>query len=144
MATHKSRDRALRLWIWSITLVAACVLGTWVANDSLPYLVHTNCHRALSDISAIRTAVETYAIENGGWPPARLEELISPDADGRTYLTGCTSVPLDPWKRPYVYVPPAPDSEYDIRTLGRDGLAGGRGEDEDLGRARLREQRGRD
>jgi general secretion pathway protein G len=44
------------------------------------------------------------------------------------------AVPLDPWGRPYVYLSPGtvnPQS-YDLLSYGRDGRAGGDGEDADV------------
>ena len=43
-------------------------------------------------------------------------------------------VPLDPWGRPYLYKSPGDSTRagYDLLTLGRDGKAGGAGEDGDL------------
>jgi general secretion pathway protein G len=44
------------------------------------------------------------------------------------------SVPVDPWGRPYVYKSPGDSTAtgYDLLTYGRDGKAGGVGEDADL------------
>ncbi len=43
-------------------------------------------------------------------------------------------IPADPWGRPYLYQSPArPGAEgYDLKALGRDGVAGGAGEDADI------------
>lgn len=42
------------------------------------------------------------------------------------------SVPDDPWNKPYVYQCPGTHGEYDLYSLGRDGTAGGEGEDKDI------------
>jgi general secretion pathway protein G len=44
-------------------------------------------------------------------------------------------VPLDPWGRAYVYKSPGETNPqgYDLVTYGRDGRAGGEGEDGDIG-----------
>jgi general secretion pathway protein G len=43
-------------------------------------------------------------------------------------------VPLDPWGKPYIYRSPGERnaSGYDLMSLGRDGNAGGEGEDKDV------------
>ena len=42
-------------------------------------------------------------------------------------------VPEDPWGRPWIYASPGTSSvDYDLYTLGRDGLRGGEGEDSDV------------
>ena len=42
-------------------------------------------------------------------------------------------MPNDPWGRPYVYRIPGEKSEFQLFSYGRDGKAGGTGEDADLG-----------
>ncbi len=44
------------------------------------------------------------------------------------------AVPVDPWGRPYVYVSPGVRNPrgFDLSSLGKDGQAGGEGEDTDL------------
>jgi general secretion pathway protein G len=39
---------------------------------------------------------------------------------------------LDPWGRPYLYMSPGEGHEYDIYTLGADGLSGGTDENADI------------
>jgi general secretion pathway protein G len=54
-------------------------------------------------------------------------------ADGRwagPYLK--KAVPLDPWGNPYQYKYPGERGDVDLLSLGRDGRAGGSGEDADL------------
>ncbi len=43
-------------------------------------------------------------------------------------------MPLDPWRRPYIYVSPGEvnPTSYDLLTLGRDGQPGGEDEDADV------------
>ena len=43
------------------------------------------------------------------------------------------AVPVDPWGKPYLYRLPGEKGEVDIYSLGRDGKAGGEGEDADVG-----------
>ena len=43
------------------------------------------------------------------------------------------TLPNDPWGRPYVYRVPGHAGEYDVFSYGRDGKAGGTGEDADIG-----------
>jgi general secretion pathway protein G len=42
-------------------------------------------------------------------------------------------LPQDPWNRPYLYLQPGNNGEYDIYTFGRDGEQGGEGPDGDIG-----------
>lgn len=100
---------------------------------------------ARSQLEIFALALTQYRIDNDGFPTSEqgLEALRTPTAlpgaDGTVpsrwkgpYLTH--TVPADPWGRPYVYSSPgtANPQSYDLFTLGRDGLAGGEGEDADI------------
>ena len=62
-----------------------------------------------------------------GWGPSREEGL----AAVQPYLK--KALPNDPWGRPYVYRTPGQRAEFDLFSYGRDGKAGGSGEDADIG-----------
>ena len=42
------------------------------------------------------------------------------------------NLPNDPWGHPYQYRAPGEHGEYDLWSFGRDGQAGGSGEDADI------------
>ena len=69
-----------------------------------------------------------------------LQWIISPaniaESLGMPLLEGgyISSIPLDPWGREYLYVyPPQKSRNFDLYTLGADGLEGGTGENTDFG-----------
>ncbi len=96
--------------------------------------------RALTDITVIESALENYAINNSGRYPDSLEPLITPDLNGATYMKAQV-LPKDPWDRDYVYEPPSPGNPVPkIYTLGRDGRAGGTGEDADVDNISIRDE----
>jgi general secretion pathway protein G len=41
-------------------------------------------------------------------------------------------IPMDPWGRPYVYKCPGDHGDFDLYSLGKDGVAGGTGEGADI------------
>jgi general secretion pathway protein G len=96
---------------------------------------------ARSQIEVLGLALDTYYLHVGRYPTTSegLEALVTRPANGQgsgawrgPYLK--KAVPPDPWGRPYVYVSPgtANPESYDLSSLGRDGAAGGSGEDADL------------
>src|SRR5689334_6919814 len=100
---------------------------------------------AKSQIGIFGLALNQYRLDNDAFPTSEqglgaLRVLpTSPGVDGAPprnwrgpYLQ--RTVPLDPWGHPYVYVAPgtANPASYDLYSLGRDGRAGGEGEDADL------------
>jgi len=86
----------------------------------------------MSDILAITHAAETYREEHGQ-APSSLADLV--DDSGTSYLNRST-IPLDPWGRVYRY-----HTGFVVYSLGRDGAAGGSGEDADLTSLQLAELR---
>ena len=100
-----------------------------------------NSTAARSQIEILVVALENYRMDTGTYPTTEqgLAVLRTWTAEGPAprgwrgpYLR--RPLPVDPWKRPYVYESPGshnPES-YDLYTLGRDGKAGGEGEDADI------------
>jgi general secretion pathway protein G len=97
---------------------------------------------AKSQLEIFALALDSYRVDNDQYPTTAqgLDALRTKPTDGTDaprnwrgpYLR--KAVPLDPWGRAYVYVAPgvANPESYDLYSLGRDGKAGGEGEDADL------------
>ena len=89
-----------------------------------------------AQIDALQKALDQYRIDIGRYPgtEAGLAALNSkPAAEPKwagPYLA--KAVPKDPWGRDYVYRSPGEHGDYDLLSLGRDGQAGGDGEDADI------------
>ncbi len=135
-----SSDGAMGAKRWSlrpwIAFVAGCVVGSTAAIVILPKgladLASTHCPKVDSDLRAIESAVNEYAVANGGRFPTTLQQLVTPDQKGRTYLD-CVRVPVDVWGRESIYELPGPGQPRPrILTLGRDGRPGGKGDDADI------------
>lgn len=91
-----------------------------------------NSNRAKADIISIMASLDEFAINNSGKYPDSLEPLVTPDANGHAYLEGEHPL-LDPWGRKYAYAPASSATPHPrVSTLGRDGKAGGIGEDADI------------
>ena len=87
---------------------------------------------ALSQISALEAALDTYRLDVGQYPDS-LEGLVENDSDRAAwngpYLR--RAVPMDPWGNEYVY-----DSDgrgFTLVSYGPDGERGGEGDDADIG-----------
>ena len=87
---------------------------------------------ALSQISSLEAALDTYRLDVGQYPDS-LEGLIENDS-GRAAWNGPylrREVPLDPWGNEYIY-----DSDgrtFTLVSYGPDGERGGEGDDADIG-----------
>lgn len=90
--------------------------------------------KALADLKAIEQALDLFKLDNGFYPTTEqgIAALIQKpgggpqpkryNADG--YLKE-SKVPVDPWQNPYVYL--SNGRNYQLKSLGDDGEAGGEG-----------------
>jgi general secretion pathway protein G len=96
-----------------------------------------------TQIKQLEAALTFFQMENGFFPSTDqgLEALVEKPTGGREahsyreggYLQGGV-VPLDAWQSPYQYESPGQiNRDYDIWSLGADGVAGGTGVDADIG-----------
>lgn len=96
---------------------------------------------ARTQMELMGVALDSYRLDNGSYPvtaqgldalTVRPSRQPAPANWRGPYLR--KAVPLDPWGRPYLYLAPTSGAEgYSLRSLGRDGVEGGTGEDADLG-----------
>jgi general secretion pathway protein G len=96
---------------------------------------------AKGQIEILSTALQQYRVDNGAFPTSAqgLEALRTIPTSGEVptnwrgpYLS--KNIPLDPWGKPYVYASPgvANATTFDLYSFGKDGRAGGVGEDADI------------
>lgn len=115
-----------------VVIVILGLIATLVVPELFGRFFRAQSEKAKIDITAICGAVDTYALENNGKFPESLEILVTPDVNGRTYLKGRTTVPVDPWRNPYGYEPPTAGRDYRVYSFGKDGAQGGDGENADI------------
>lgn len=125
-----------------VVIVIIALLATVVVQNLMPTLFKSQAKIAGVEIASICSALDNFAVENGGKYPESLEVLVTPDEHGITYLKDQTSVPLDPWKNPYVYEPPRGGTgPYRVISYGKDGQQGGEADDADIDNFTIRERK---
>jgi general secretion pathway protein G len=92
-------------------------------------------------IKNFETALKLFKLDNGFFPDTEqgLEALISEPTVGRDaekyrkggYLEQRT-LPVDSWGNPYIYISPGLEGDYEIISLGADGMEGGEDYDSDI------------
>ncbi len=95
---------------------------------------------AKTQMATLGTALDNYRLDNGRYPvTSQGLRALRESPGGSTASTWRgpylrKDVPLDPWGRAWVYTSPGTRNPngFDLMTLGRDGKAGGSGEDADL------------
>jgi general secretion pathway protein G len=91
---------------------------------------------AKAQIDALEKSLDQYRLDTGHYPTQEqgLAALIKKPANEPRwegpYLK--KDLPMDPWGRSYTYKIPGEKGEFDLVSLGKDGVAGGAGEAADL------------
>ena len=140
----KGADRIARRSEAGFTLIELLVvlgiitlLATVAGPQVLRYLGKARTDTARAQIAALSTALELYALDNGGFPSQQtgLSSLVqAPGGAARwrgPYIKKADGL-VDPWGRPYQYRFPGAKGAPEIFTLGRDNAPGGGGEDSDV------------
>lgn len=123
-----------------VTIAIIATLAAIVAPSLFGNVGEARRNAAKSQIQIMALALDAYRLDNDGFPTTAqgLEALRTlPVADPPANWKGPylrQVVPLDPWGRPYVFVSPGVNNPngYDLYTLGKDGRAGGDGENADI------------
>lgn len=120
-----------------VVMVILGLLTGYVAPKLFAHIGKAEVKTARAQIDGLEKALDAYRIDIGHYPSTEegLAALQVPPADephwSGPYLK--KAVPNDPWGHPYQYKQPGDHGEYDLMSFGKDGKAGGTGEDEDLG-----------
>ena len=109
-----------------VVVVIIGLLAGYVAPRFFSQVGKSEVQVARAQIDALEKALDQYRLEKRRYPTA--EEGL---AAVEPYLK--KTLPPDPWGRPYMYRVPGQRGDYEVFSYGRDGKAGGNGEDADIG-----------
>lgn len=125
-----------------VVLVIIGLLVAIVAPNVLDKADEARVQKVHADFKSIELALKMYKLDNFNYPTTEqgLQALVKkPTTDpiphnwkSSGYLS---ELPIDPWGNPYQYLSPAEfgTGDYDIYTLGADGVTGGEGQNADIG-----------
>jgi general secretion pathway protein G len=120
-------------------LVVVAIIGLlvgYVAPRYFGQIGKSEIATAKAQIDALEKALDQYRLDTGHYPSTELglASLVTKPANepkwGGPYLK--KAVPLDPWGKPYVYKQPGEHGDFDLISFGKDGAAGGTGENADI------------
>lgn len=120
-----------------VVMVIIGLLVGYVAPMYFKQVGKSEVKVARAQIESFGKALDQYRLDAGHYPTTEqgLQALVLKPADEARwdgpYLK--KGVPLDPWGTVYGYKRPGTKGEYDIVSLGKDGVPGGTGEDADIG-----------
>jgi general secretion pathway protein G len=121
-----------------VVVVIIGILAALIAPNVISRIDEAQKTKVNQDIRAIESALKLYRLDRFKYPSTEegLAALVTAPTDATVpwpaggYLD---RIPKDPWDRPYLYVQPGKNGEFDVFTLGRDGVEGGEGVDADVG-----------
>jgi general secretion pathway protein G len=119
------RMRGFTLLELLVVIVIIGLLAGYVAPRYFSQVGKSEIQVAKAQIESFEKALDQYRLDNRRYPTSQ-EGL---DAI-RPYLK--KAVPNDPWGRPYVYRSPGDRGDFELLSHGRDGKAGGTGDDADI------------
>ncbi len=118
-----------------VVMVIISLIAALVGPRLFPKLGKGKQSAAKAQIELLGQALDQFRLDTGRHPTTRegLKALmVNPGIESwdGPYLK--KELPNDPWGRPYQYQSPGAHGDYDLFSLGRDGSAGGEGEDQDV------------
>ncbi len=119
-----------------VVLVIIGLLAAYVGPRFFSQIGKSEVTTARAQLGAFEKALDAFRIDVGRFPSTEegLGALLAKPGGAAKwngpYLR--KEVPLDPWGKPYAYRAPGERSEYELKSFGKDGQAGGVGEDSDL------------
>jgi general secretion pathway protein G len=134
--------RGFTLFELIVVIIVLGLLAGLVAPQIFQRVSEARTTTARTQVELLSVALDNYRLDNGLYPTTEqgLAALREKPVRGPVpanwrgpYLR--KAVPLDPWKRPYLYrsLGEAGASGFDLMSFGRDGKPGGEGEDADVG-----------
>lgn len=119
-----------------VVMVIIGLLAAYVGPKYFSQIGKSEIKITKAQIDALEKALDAYRLDVGRYPTteqglAALE--VKPNNEAKwqgPYLK--KAVPLDPWGKPYQYRAPGEKAEFDLFSFGKDGQAGGEGENADI------------
>ena len=140
-AMRRAARRGFTLMELLVVIAIIATLAAVVAPAIFRNVGDAKDASAKSQVDLLALALNSYRLDNDVFPSseqglAALRTLPAAGEPPRNWRGPYLSklVPNDPWGRAYVYVAPGKENpgSFDLYTLGRDGKAGGEGEDADV------------
>lgn len=120
-----------------VVVIIIALLGAIAGPAVFSRLRVAQEERVQADLNTVESALKLYRLDNFAYPTEEqgLEALLSEPSNARAWRGPyLESMPTDPWDVEYQYRNPSDHGlDFDIFSFGADGVAGGEGDDADLG-----------
>ena len=133
----RRHERGMTLIELLVVLLILAMIAAFAVPQVMKYVGGARSDAAAIQIERIGGILDLYRLDIGRYP--RTDEGLGalveapPDSErwNGPYVKKANSL-IDPWGRPYEYFSPGDHGEYDLFTLGADGVDGGDSEDADV------------
>lgn len=129
---RRAREEGFTLVELMVVLAIIALLTTAVVLNVVPAQGKAMTQKARADIRMLEQAVEMYRLDMMDYPDEQvglgaLRSLPSGVGNPDNYRAGgyVSTLPNDPWGRPYIYIYPGENGVFDIASYGADGEPGG-------------------
>jgi general secretion pathway protein G len=139
-AWGRSRASGFTLLEVMVVVVILGILAALVVPKIVSRADDARVIAAKQDIASLLQALKLYRLDNQRYPTTEqgLQALVTkpttapipPNWKSGAYVE---RLPQDPWGHPYSYLNPGVHGEIDVFSYGADGVAGGEGNDADVG-----------
>jgi general secretion pathway protein G len=132
---RRDKEKGFTLIEILVVIVLIALLASLVAPRIFPKLGKGKQSTAKAQIELLGQALDQFRLDTSRYPTTQegLGVLVTnqniENWEGPYLKKG---LPADPWGRPYNYQCPGTHGDYDLFSYGRDGIAGGEGEDKDV------------
>jgi len=136
-SVHQISEAGFTLVEMLVVLGIIALIAALVGPQLIKYLGKAKSETAAVQVGNLTSALEVYYLDNGHYPTTQegLGALLHAPQDAKRwngpYLRKAEGL-VDPWGRPYLYKAPGAHGDFDVLSYGRDGLAGGTGDDRDV------------
>ena len=119
-----------------VVMVIIGLLASYVGPKLFSQIGKSQTKTAMAQIESLGKALDQYRLDTGHYPSSDngLAALnVAPSNEAKwagPYLA--KKVPNDPWEKPYFYKIPGQHNDYDLWSLGSDGVSGGKDDAADV------------